>query len=91
MNVEYADDGKKVIIPVELWETFKDAFEHIQLYDLIREHRVSDNFSTRAEAEKNMKTSRSDRLMEIFNESKGVLPNKFRFDREEIHERQSVC
>lgn len=96
MNVEYADNGKKVVIPVELWETFKDVFKNIQLYELVQEDknrtplRVSDDLSvsgSKPEAEKNMKMSRNDRLVKIFNESRGVLPEKFRFDREEIHER----
>ena len=89
MNVEYADNGKKVVIPVELWETFKDVFKNIQLYELIKEGQsplqVPDDLFV---SEKNMKMSRNDRLVKIFNESQGVLPEKFRFDREEIHERQ---
>jgi len=88
MNAEYADNGKKVIIPVELWETFKDVFENIQLDELVREYRDQAVFrESKPETEKNITMSRNDRLMKIFHESEGVLPEKFRFDREEIHER----
>ncbi|MBU0567012.1 hypothetical protein KJ693_00860 [bacterium] len=32
-------------------------------------------------------TKRKERLLKIFNESKGVLPEGYRFNREEAHER----
>jgi|GEM_PF-3190051 len=73
MNAEYADNGKKVIIPVELWETFKDVFENIQLDELVRE--VRDQAVLREsepEAGKNITMSRNDRLMKIFHESEGA-------------------
>jgi hypothetical protein len=116
MKVEYTDNGTKVVIPVELWETFKDVFEHIQLYELIQESKKSRQPLTHAledilveeqlnrtepekkagiivlkyEDERSMNMSRKEKLLKIFNESKGVLPENFKFDRQEIHERQSL-
>ena len=37
--------------------------------------------------EKEEKTERRERLLRIYNKSKGVLPEGYKFDREEIHER----
>jgi hypothetical protein len=39
MNAEYTDSGERVIIPVELWENFKELFEYIQIYELVQERR----------------------------------------------------
>jgi len=39
IKAEYTDDGKRVVIPAVLWETFKDVFEHIEFYELIRERK----------------------------------------------------
>jgi hypothetical protein len=37
--------------------------------------------------EKEEKTERRERLLRIYNKSKGVLPEGYKFNREEIHER----
>ncbi len=37
--------------------------------------------------EKEEKTERRERLLKIYNQSKGVLPEGYKFNREEIHER----
>jgi len=39
INTEYTDDGKRVIIPAELWENFRELFEYIQIYELVQERR----------------------------------------------------
>jgi hypothetical protein len=39
INAEYTDNGKRVIIPVELWENFRELFEYIQIYELVQERR----------------------------------------------------
>ena len=66
------------------------------LYELIREHKnqeliYASEDSIAEEYERNMNMSREEKLLKIFNESRGFLPKNFRFDRQEIHERQSVC
>ncbi|HHC25740.1 MAG TPA: hypothetical protein ENK58_10105 [Desulfobacterales bacterium] len=39
INAEYTDNGKRVIIPVELWENFRELFEYIQIYELVQERK----------------------------------------------------
>ncbi len=38
-KVEVTEDGKKVIIPRELWEEIKELAEHVYLYHLISERK----------------------------------------------------
>jgi hypothetical protein len=38
IKVEYIENGKRVIIPVEVWEAVKELAEHAEIYELI-EHR----------------------------------------------------
>ena len=35
-NVEYIENGKRVIIPAEVWEALQDFAEHIEIYDLVQ-------------------------------------------------------
>ena len=37
--VEYIDDGKRVIIPAEVWEALKELAEHGEIYDLIQQRK----------------------------------------------------
>lgn len=36
IQVEYTENGKRVIIPSEVWEALKDIAEHIQIYELVQ-------------------------------------------------------
>jgi hypothetical protein len=36
VNVEYIDNGKRVIIPTDVWEAIKDLAEHIEVYELVQ-------------------------------------------------------
>ncbi len=38
IDVEYKDNGKRVIIPSEVWEALKELAEHVQV--LIRQNRA---------------------------------------------------
>jgi hypothetical protein len=46
IEVEYIDGGRKVIIPVEVWESLKDLAEHAQIYDLIQQRKGRAALST---------------------------------------------
>ena len=37
--VEYIDDGKRVIIPTEVWEVLKELAEHVQVYELVQQRK----------------------------------------------------
>lgn len=39
INVEYIENGKRVIIPAEVWEALKDLAEHAEIYELIQERK----------------------------------------------------
>jgi len=39
INVEYIDNGKRVIIPAEVWETLKELAEHAEIYELIQQRK----------------------------------------------------
>lgn len=36
INVEYIEDGKRVIIPAEVWKALEDLAEHIEIYELVQ-------------------------------------------------------
>jgi len=36
INVEYIEDGKRVIIPSEVWKALQDLAEHIEIYELVQ-------------------------------------------------------
>ncbi len=36
INVEYIENGKRVIIPSEVWEALQDLAEHIEIYELVQ-------------------------------------------------------
>ncbi len=36
IQVEYIENGKRVIIPSEVWEALKDIAEHIEIYELVQ-------------------------------------------------------
>ncbi len=36
MDVEYIDNGMRVIIPAEVWEALKELAEHVQIYELVQ-------------------------------------------------------
>ncbi|MGD9503723.1 MAG: hypothetical protein AB7W37_02340 [Syntrophobacteraceae bacterium] len=38
-NVEYIEGGKRVIIPVEIWEAFKELAEHAEIYELVQQRK----------------------------------------------------
>jgi hypothetical protein len=40
IEVEYIDNGKRVIIPAEVWDMLKELAEHVQVYELVRQRRV---------------------------------------------------
>ena len=40
VNVEYIDNGKRVIIPADVWEAIKDLAEHIEIYELVRDRKI---------------------------------------------------
>ena len=39
INVEYIDNGKRVIIPAEVWEALKELAEHVQVYELVQQRK----------------------------------------------------
>ena len=39
VNVEYIDNGTRVIIPADLWEAVKDLAEHIEIYELVQDRK----------------------------------------------------
>ncbi len=39
IQVEYIENGKRVIIPSEVWEALKDIAEHIEIYELVQARR----------------------------------------------------
>lgn len=39
IKVEYIEDGKRVIIPSEVWEALNDLAEHIEIYELVQERK----------------------------------------------------
>lgn len=39
INVEYIENGKRVIIPAEVWEALKDLAEHAEIYELIQQRK----------------------------------------------------
>jgi hypothetical protein len=40
VNVEYIDNGKRVIIPADVWEAIKDLAEHIEIYELVQDRKT---------------------------------------------------
>jgi len=41
MRLEYTEDGKKVIIPVEIWKEVEDLLEFFEIHELIEERKNS--------------------------------------------------
>jgi hypothetical protein len=39
INVEYIENGKRVIIPAEVWEALKELAEHAEIYELIQQRK----------------------------------------------------
>lgn len=39
INVEYIENGKRLIIPAEVWEALKELAEHAEIYELIQERK----------------------------------------------------
>jgi len=39
INVEYVDDGRKVIIPAEVWEALKELAERVTIHEIIEERK----------------------------------------------------
>ena len=39
IHVEYIDNGKRVIIPAEVWEALKELAEHMQVYELVQQRK----------------------------------------------------
>ena len=39
INVEYIENGKRVIIPAEVWEALKELAEHVEIYELIQQRK----------------------------------------------------
>jgi hypothetical protein len=39
IQVEYIENGKRVIIPSEVWEALKDIAEHMEIYELVQARR----------------------------------------------------
>lgn len=39
INVEYIENGKRVIIPADVWEALKELAEHAEIYDLIQQRK----------------------------------------------------
>lgn len=39
INVEYIDNGRKVVIPAEVWEALKELAEHAEIYELIQQRK----------------------------------------------------
>jgi hypothetical protein len=40
VNVEYIENGKRVIIPADVWEAVKDLAEHIEIYELVQDRKA---------------------------------------------------
>ncbi len=40
IDVEYIDNGKRVIIPVDVWEALKELAEHVQVYELVQQRKA---------------------------------------------------
>jgi hypothetical protein len=36
INVEYIENGKRVIIASEVWEALQDLAEHVEVYELVQ-------------------------------------------------------
>jgi hypothetical protein len=36
IDAEYIENGKRVIIPAEVWEALQALAEHIEIYDLVQ-------------------------------------------------------
>ncbi len=41
IEVEYIDNGKRVVIPAEVWEALKELAEHAQIYELVQKRKGS--------------------------------------------------
>jgi hypothetical protein len=39
INVEYIENGKRVIIPAEVWEALKEVAEHAEIYELVQQRK----------------------------------------------------
>jgi hypothetical protein len=39
IDVEYIDNGKRVIIPADVWEVLKELAEHADIYQLVQERK----------------------------------------------------
>lgn len=39
IEVEYIENGKRVIIPAEVWEALKELAEHAEIYNLIQQRK----------------------------------------------------
>lgn len=39
IEVEYIDEGRRVIIPAEVWEALKELAEHAEIYDLVQQRK----------------------------------------------------
>jgi len=39
IDVEYIDNGKRVIIPADVWEALKELAEHVQVYELVQQRK----------------------------------------------------
>jgi len=39
VNAEYIENGKRVIIPAEVWEALKELAEHVEIYELIQQRK----------------------------------------------------
>jgi len=39
IEVEYIDNGKRVIIPAEVWDMLKELAEHVQVYELVQQRK----------------------------------------------------
>jgi hypothetical protein len=41
IDVEYIDNGTRVIIPAEVWEALKELVEHAEIYELAQQRKGS--------------------------------------------------
>jgi len=41
IDAEYIENGKRVIIPTEVWEALKELAEHAEIYELIEKRKGS--------------------------------------------------
>jgi len=39
INLEYIENGKRVIISTEVWEALKDLAEHVEIFELIQQRK----------------------------------------------------